>query len=226
MRIDNTVNWYESDAILSIMILKSHINSIENQIKISVEEFERNKETIILEEYPNEYYTRIITLHNGLDDETFDMEKVFNEYLPNLQRYSVLITLFSFLEHELDKLSIRIKIKDNLPLELNDINGKGINRSLKYLNKVAGIKVNRNSELWNEILNIQKLRNLIVHNGGRLIDQSGKSKLQEIKYVTQSSLLDGGIDLTIKDGFLISVIETFDRLLKEIDTCIKVKYKS
>ena len=223
MKIDNTINWYENEAILSVEILKSYIKSIEDQIETSVGNFAKNKKIITLEEYPNEYYARIITLYNGLDDETFDLEKVFKEYLPNLQRYSVLMTMFNFLENELDALCFKIRKKDNLTLNLTDINGKGLNRSLRYLDKVAGIKVN--NKLACEIINIQRIRNLIVHNGGKLIDKSDKPRTEEIKFVKESPFLDGKDEIIINAGFLTFVIEAFEALLSEIDKGIKTKYK-
>lgn len=56
------------------------------------------------------------------------IEDLFKEHFPNLNRRSALITLFGFLEHELGKLCVKLKVNLNLAIDLKDIQGKGIER--------------------------------------------------------------------------------------------------
>ena len=82
---------------------------------------------------------KIITVHKELDDDTWNLKSVFEEYFPSLQRRSALVTLFSFFEHELDALCKRIQLQENSRLALADMAGKGIHRSTTYLSKVCDI---------------------------------------------------------------------------------------
>ena len=56
------------------------------------EAFRKHKELRIVDSL-NEEEARVLTVHRGLDDETWDLESVFATYFPNLQRRGALITL-------------------------------------------------------------------------------------------------------------------------------------
>ena len=86
--------------------------------------------------------------HKGIHFGVWNLQSVFENYLPNLQRRSALITLYSFLEHELDQLCERIRIHEQSALSLTDITGKGIVRATTYLIKIGGLIGVRNCEHW------------------------------------------------------------------------------
>jgi hypothetical protein len=176
--------------------------------------YHREKETHIIHEDPDEGYVDIIITHQGVDGSLYHLETIFEEYFPNLQRRSALITLFSFFEHQLDELCMRFAEEGKFAVSLNDLTGKGIGRSSLYIKKVAGLSLNNSTATWQEIKHIQGVRNNIVHNDGKVKDQV------TIEYVRCSDFLSGEHEVKIKEGYLPHVIETFDSYFKDINKLI------
>ncbi|HGF7231850.1 hypothetical protein [Vibrio cholerae] len=94
--------WYESYFSPTFEVMRSYIDGIEEQAELSIQKFEKGKETYVLGDHPEE--VRAVTVFQGLDDETWDINGIFRDYFPNLQRKSALLTLTGMFEHELDQL--------------------------------------------------------------------------------------------------------------------------
>lgn len=212
-------SWY-SDVLFELDLLRSYTASVEKQIIDSLNAFHREKETHIYEIDPQQGYADIVTMHHGLDDSTYHLEAIFEEYFPNLQRRSALITLFSFLEYQLDELCRLFANDQKLSVSLNDLKDKGIDRSYRYLKKVVGLPVDNSTSTWQNIKLIQGLRNEIVHNDGKL-----KSN-EAIKYARDSDLLSGDDEVKIKEGYLAYVIKAFDEYFKEVNKHIPGKKRT
>ncbi len=204
------LNWYQYDISFSFQLIKSFIDGIENQASDSVTRYENEKETLVFEEVPEENYARVVEIHQGLDDETWDLDGIFKEYFPSLQRRSALLTLSGYFEHELDKLCSLYKSENSYSLSFSDLSGKGIDRAINYLEKVASLDVHKTSSEWNHIKSIQKIRNLIVHQDGNLKDHQGNPVKAAIDYVNKIESLSGDKEIIIEKGFLSHVIEKYD----------------
>ena len=84
-------------------------------------------------------------------------------HYPQMVFESIFLTIYSHFERHLHALCEIARERDMLLLGPNDITGKGIQRSLKYLKKVARINIPDNIKEWEAILQLQKVRNIIVH---------------------------------------------------------------
>jgi hypothetical protein len=219
------LNWYKFDILFSIELLDIFINNVESQIKTSIQNFIDQKETLILNEQPEIFSARIVDVYDGLDSESWDLERVFKEHFPNLQRKSALISLYSFLEFELYNLCVLFKTKEDYKIDLKDIKGRGIEKSVLYLKKAADVHLDISDNNWNELINIQKIRNLIVHNNSNLTSLDGKLKEDELKYINRNEFLTGESEIIIDYGFLTHVLTSFNNLFKQIDNLIQKKYK-
>lgn len=108
-------------------------------------------------------------------------------------------------------------------LSLSDLSGKGIDRAVNYLNKVAGLNVSKTSQEWNHVKKVQKVRNVIVHQEGKLIDAQGNQIKDVINYVNESKYLSGKKSILICEGFLFHVAALYDSFFKLIDNSINEK---
>jgi len=88
-------NWFRYDVSFSIELIESFVLGVEKQALESVDRYRKQKETHVVEEIPEEDYARIVEIYQGLDDETWDLEGIFSEYFPSLQRRSALLSLKS-----------------------------------------------------------------------------------------------------------------------------------
>ncbi len=220
---NNPNDWYEHHAYISTDLLKGYIKDVEFQINSSIENFEKNKEDIVLSEHPEYGYAEILTFHHGIENQTWDLDAIFKEKFPSMQRSSSLISLFGFLENELDKLCALVQVTSKNPVELKDIIGKGIERSTKYLIKVGKLDNIKQNDSWRKIKEIQKIRNLVVHNDGKLTDLNGEIKKDETRIVLESEFLEGEYRINFNPGYLDYVLESFELFFKSIDNEIKKK---
>jgi len=217
------LNWYRFDIKFSIELLDVFIKNVESQIKLSIQEYINKKETLVLDEQPAIDYARFVDVHNGLDSETWDLDVIFKEYFPTLQRRSAFLSLYGFLEHELDKLCVLYRKTENFKIELKDLKDLGIERSVKYLEIVAQLSIDKGIDKWEKVKSIQKIRNLIIHNDGKLIDIDGNLRKVEQQIVLQNEYLFGENEITFREGYLDYVLNMFNDFFKYLDKLIQDK---
>ena len=218
---NNPNDWYQYHAYILTDLLKGYIRDVEFQINSSIENFEKNKEDIIMKEHPEFGYAEILTIHQGIENQTWDLDGIFKEKFPSMQRSSTLISLFGFLENELDKLCNLIQNSTENPVELKDFAGKGIERSTRYLAKVGKLDNIKKTDYWRRIKEIQKIRNLVVHNDSKLTDLNDELKNEESRIVLNSEYLNGEYRIDFNPGYLDYVLENFEKFFKTIDDEIK-----
>lgn len=217
------LNWYRFDIRFSIELLDVFVKNIESQIKLSIKEYIDKKATIVLDVQPEINSARVVDVHNGLDSDFWDLDGIFNEYFPTLQRRSAFLSLYGFLEHELDKLCTLFKTTENYKIELKDLKDLGIERSVKYLEIVAQLPINKSIDKWMKVKSIQKIRNLIIHNNGMLIDIDGNLRKAEQQIVLQNDYLSGENEIIFEDGYLDYVLKAFNDFFEYIDKLIQDK---
>src|ERR1039457_2740122 len=120
------LNWYRYDVSFSVELITSFVQGIERQAAESILNYRNTK--------------RSEDEHRGLDEGSWDLKEIFEEYFPSLQRRSALLTVWGFLEHELDKLCLLHQSERCFKLTFRNLGGQGIDRSTDYLEKVAGLE--------------------------------------------------------------------------------------
>lgn len=214
-------DWCQYEMKFSLDLLRMFIENVESQAEESMARFAREKTKIEIAQGPGgENYAREVEVYQGLDDETWDLDGIFCDYLPSLQRQSALLTLVGYFEHELDQLCLLCRSEYSLELSLSDLSGTGIFRSTKYLKKVALIDTHKKTDTWNEITNIQKLRNILVHQNGRLTDHEGNPKKAIVDYVKATDSLAGEVNVRINSGFLSAILRTYEIYFGLLDKSI------
>ena len=83
------LNWYQYDVAFSIELIRSFVRGVERQVADSILDYKDIKKD---------------EGHRGLTEDSWDLQEVFEGYFPSLQRRSALLTVWGFLEHELDAL--------------------------------------------------------------------------------------------------------------------------
>jgi len=153
-----------------------------------------------------------------VDSYAWDLHQ--NQYqFPNIHRESLVITIYNFLEAQLNELCDVISKSIDSKVKLKDLKGQGITRAFLYLTKVADFDFTAMAKEKAYIDKVNKLRNIIVHNAGHLPDKTEKSLNN---FVNKNSYLSGelGNTVTLSNGFIheyINVlIDFFDKLEKEI----------
>jgi hypothetical protein len=220
------LNWYPHEITGAVELLEVYVDDIEAQVKKGISDFKTNAELVVVEPGYEDDRGRVITVHKGLDDETWHLESVFDEYFPSLQRRSALITIYSFFEFELDKLCSRVKTHENFKLDVSDLGGKGILRSTTYLLKVAQLDGIRASAELNEIRNIQSIRNLLVHADGKLRWNGDGGAAKVADYIVKSKFLRGEAEIEMQHGYLAHCLGMFNVSFGQLHAALRRKYEA
>jgi hypothetical protein len=200
------LNWYQYEASFSIELMISFVDGIEKQAAESVASYKAIQHTA--------------EGHQGLDRESWDLENIFGEYFPSLQRRSAFLTVWSYLEHQLDQLCLFYQSERKFGLSFMDLSGQGIDRSTAYLEKVAGLQGLKASEEWDVLKTLQRIRNVVVHSDGKLRDHQGKPKNGIIADMKKVGFLTGDEEIVIAEGFLSQVTHTCNNYFKAIEKAI------
>jgi hypothetical protein len=222
------LNWYQYDVTFSIELLQSFVEGIERQAEESISDYEKRRKIEVVEDTADQYHSLVVVRHQGLDSETWDLTSIFSEYFPSLQRRSALLTVCSYFEHELDKLCLLYQREKCFGLSHTDLRGDmGIDRATKYLEKVAKINVHITSREWNDIKAIQKIRNVLVHRGGKLKEDDNDYKAMAVFIDRMDSLSrnDDG-EIVIAKGFLPYAVQTYANYFKLISDSIRAESSS
>jgi len=88
-------------------------------------------------------------------------------------RYAFFLRYYASFESHLKVICERCAQEESLPLRLSDISGENfLNKANKYLTRLAKREPLNNHSLWDDVLAYSWIRNAIIHNDGRVFDQS------------------------------------------------------
>lgn len=122
-------------------------------------------------------------------------------------RFSLFVTMYSFLEADLHHLCLDLQLAANLTIGPSEIAGKGITRSQTYLKKIVGINFPDQDKTWSKISDYNQVRNCIVHSGGRVNDGNAAARLRKI-VPTDHFAWSGGETIVIDAVFLSDATRT------------------
>lgn len=162
-----------------------------------------------LKKYPEEHHQDIVESHG------WELHLNQSKY-PSMHRESILITLYNFLENQLNQLCKIISESIDSDIKLKDLYGQGINRAFLYLSKVANFDLTKMGGELSNIKSVNLLRNQIVHNGGFLPEEPAH-KLN--KFISQQSNLAGspGNTIIIRAEFINEFIEKLSDFFEKLD---------
>jgi len=154
-----------------------------------------------------------------MDGFSWDLHLNQNKY-PHLHRESLIITVFNFLEHQLNSLCHIFYESIDSCLKVKDIKGQGVERALTFLSKVAKVDFSRFGPEMLMIKGVNSLRNVIVHNGGYL-PKNTDAKVND--FVKKERHLSGveGAGISIDPEFIGSFIDTLLSFFKKLDVEIQ-----
>ena len=160
--------WHMFHAKPSLALLKAFVASIESDIDSSIQAYQTAEFETEELDLDDERTPEIIRFYRGLDDMSWDLDELFLKHYPSMRRGSALLTMYGSLEDELNLLCYNAQKFKKYGIDLQDLNHKGIERSVTYLTKVCGLQGIKQHHSWNELSKIGKLRNIIAHASGKI----------------------------------------------------------
>jgi hypothetical protein len=143
---------------------------------------------------------------------------------PSIHRESIVLTIFSFLENELNNLCNILTQSVDSSVKLKDLKGQGVERSLLFLRKIAGFDFSSMSAEIDYIRSVNQLRNHIVHNGG-VLPEDPKHRVNLFIASHQNLTGTPGNSLHVYEGFvpefLQVLLDFFEKLQVQVSGHIK-----
>lgn len=223
------LDWFQDEASETLDIFKYFISNNEEFIERNIVDFNKQKEVHVLE--VDEEVVDIYETYNGFSDQLWSLTDVFTSFLPQTQRKSLLISLYSYLEYSLNQLC---KLYDNnennyvlhtLKIHKNDRRSV-IEKSVDYLKKEISLPIDKSSQIWKHIEDFRRIRNIIVHNNGCLKDSSGNDHkdASKIRLIIKREMYLNGVDnIFLLNGYLIEMIDRIKSFFRHINELIQSK---
>jgi len=162
------------------------------------------------------------TLPKEKQEEFYDIQSdqywLLSDVFPNILRQSFFVTCYSLLESRLLNLCIHIKKEKNLGIGYNHLKDKGIFAAQTYLKKVAGISFPDQNLPWQEVLVYNRIRNIIVHDYGKVDPQDEKIHdfIKRKKWIR----IDNIREIKLLNGFHTEVIGTLRGFVTDLINAI------
>lgn len=128
-------------------------------------------------------------------------------------RYGTLMSLYSFLEISLLKLSNFIKETNNIALKPSELQGKGIKKYKLYLEKVVGLDLSHLKATWDNLCHLSEVRNQVAHNNG-LITKKSESEIK-IRNIKNVSITAGGY-IIVSEEFLTESLKNVSNYISNL----------
>lgn len=171
----------------------------------------------ILSKYPEKYHRDVV--------ESYSWDLHLNQFrYPDIHRESLILAIYSCFENQLNRLCDILSESIENNVSLRDLKGQGIERAFLYLRKIAGLNLSDMDKELFYIRNVNKIRNIIVHNGA-ILPEDSHSKI--FKFISDNLHLYGeaGMRIAIRsefiNEFLDKLIQFYEILGKEVGKYIQ-----
>jgi hypothetical protein len=196
---------------LNLEILKDYTISLEKMTKKELKRLDSfiEKKALKLCEEDKDF------LYNSYSDNHWLLSKEF----PNILRTSLFIKCYSNLEIELIKICRSVDKSHFHKNNLSDF--RYIFQVENYFKDVVKINLHDNIRVWEEIKSYHLIRNLLVHNEGKLNRKGRPKDVENSKKVKEyiknkiSITLDEFDYIQLKENFIFEVLETIETFFDE-----------
>lgn len=157
---------------------------------------------------------------NEFDEYFYDDYYMIEEIQISMYRYSVIVSIYSFLENSLNKLCTYLSKKHSYVITLDDLKGMGIVRARKFLEKMAQVDFSAMNGEWSGLISLNKIRNCIVHSEGIITEKTSLKDINNIIPHTSGVSLKNEYQIVIEREYIdfsIDIVEKFlDKLYQQV----------
>jgi len=153
---------------------RSYLNDIEQALKDESAKLKQDWEALKKEEDPDDHEDCLI-------ERNYELRQHFGVFYS-----SFIITIFSFVEHELDRICSTFSVRNKSKIVLRDMHGKGIQRAKLFMEKVCNFTLPEEN-LWEKLEQINEIRNHLIHSGGE-INSDKRSLIDYIKNLGETKI--------------------------------------
>ncbi|MEL7968200.1 hypothetical protein AAG587_17690 [Vreelandella neptunia] len=211
-----------SNSMMKSILINACVERLEGFRKYTEEldaKFQSDKRAIV-ESYdlsPDKYGQDEDEYNDIIEFISDDIHEIENTFIDTFRK-STLVSLYSFLERQMNLLCKRVEKQNSLPIAVTDLKGEGVVRSKQYLEKMASIDFSSGgmNALWSAISDLNKLRNQIVHEEGYVKRTNPTSRIENIINTTPGLDYAWSSQLKIEMSYIDSTIHTIEQFLSNL----------
>ncbi len=122
---------------------------------------------------------------------------------PGTVRHSLFIALYQQFEFTINQVCVELEKDFPNNIKVSDLKDRGISRSHTYLQKVVGISDPFELGAWNKIKDLNDLRNLSVHNDGRIRESQISKDTKTVERINEwAQVTIHESSILLSDGFV------------------------
>lgn len=115
-----------------------------------------------------------VRAYGDMYDLTWDLNEIFEDYFPALQRSAAVVTIYAVFERELMRLCALVQKSRGFRAGVKNMHGTGIEQAVDYLDLVCNVEPCRESMEFCELRHIQRVRGALAHGSWVNPAQNGK----------------------------------------------------
>jgi hypothetical protein len=217
-------NWFDHYRKQEIELMKAYTEECEIAISNAYRELKKYKVEHV--EPIDDFNAHIWTSFRNLESTTFDLDDVYNNTFPALNRRSTFVTVFSMLEKNLYELCKWLHSefqadKDDIYLKER---GSKLVRMKNYIHEEVQMPLNVNlAANWSKLRTLNLLRNEIVHNFGRIENSDNEYLMALIHKDPEISISKEYNEVQFGNQFFIRLIAFFEQFYSLLQDAIRIK---
>lgn len=201
--------------------LTVYLDLIEEHVHIAGDQYTlRAKQN--LKRYEAHYTTK------QLNSIQYDITDVTKNIIPLYFLNTALIPVWGHFESFLEVLANYIHDNEDIELKIKDIRADNIIlQALKYFKVTINVDLPWNDKDKSELLKLKELRNVIVHDNGRITDNGDSYYNKMLKIVEDTDgveLIDSNCQIIITNIYLRKSEELVNRVLSQLNKLISDRY--
>lgn len=134
---------------------------------------------------------------------------------------SFILSMFIFIEQEIIELCDSLFKKNKGIFCYKDLSGQGISRGIIYLEKKLNHKFPKSDDTRNKFKILHKIRNAIVHNNAKIIENDKIFMTQQIKNNNRLLKIDKYNEIILNYEYALDIINLYKGIYKETFICRK-----
>ena len=208
-------DWLSVSTDIKIDELRNYLNTLRKQLESMTDEYKSKIDAearkIKDEEDRQEFY-------EWSGDEYWNYKETFPRILLN----SFHVTAYTLLESQIYSIATKIGKKQKQLFDVSELRGNDyLQSAYYYINRLTGIKCNQ-YDSWNAITEGRRLRNIIVHSNGEVMDDKDVSIAKKYDVLSNERITISGrpiyeisINYEYSKVFIGTIWSFFSELYKE-----------
>ena len=139
----------------------------------------------------------------------------FDDRFPAIASSSLFLTIFSLFEQQMSQICEGVREEKGLQIGVEDLQGEGMGKYRKYLEKVCGVSYPQTKEAHRMDL-FRRIRNAFAHGQGRLKKDQGED-IRQLAKQSPKTISVSFNEIRLTPRFCLGALDTIEKFLDQLE---------